>query len=104
MEAHLAGMNLPPSPLDDPGNAAHAWARYKRILRGMGWITAAVVAVTLAVLFREYGLVSINLYIATALGIAGTMMLTTALMGLVFLSSGTGHDQAVIDPLADELP
>ena len=55
-------------------------------------------------LFREYGLVSINLYIATALGIAGTMMLTTALMGLVFLSSGTGHDHAVIDPLADEQP
>lgn len=97
-------MHLPPSPLDDPGNAAHAWGRYKRLLRGMGWVTAAVVAVTLALLFREYGLVSINLYIASALGIAGTMMLTTALMGLVFLSSGTGHDQAVIDPLADEQP
>ena len=97
-------MNLPPSPLDDPVNAAHAWARYKRILRAMAWVTAAVVAVTLALLFREYGFVSINLYIATALGIAGTIMLTTALMGLLFLSSGTGHDQAVIDPLAEDGP
>lgn len=97
-------MQLPPSPLDDPGNAAHAWARFRRIMRAMGWITALVVAITLGFLFREYGLVSINLYIATALGIAGTMMLTTALMSLVFLSSGTGHDQAVIDPLAEDAP
>ena len=29
-------------------------------------------------------------------------MLTVALMGLVFLSSGTGHDAAVIDPLSED--
>lgn len=95
-------MVIPPSPLDDPGNAAHAWARYKRMMRITGWITLAVIAATLAWLFRENGFVSINLYIATALGIGGTIMLTVALMGLVFLSSGTGHDAAVVDPLRDE--
>ena len=30
------------------------------------------------------------------------MMLMAALMGLVFLSSGTGHDEAVLDPLEDK--
>jgi len=94
-------MEALPSPLDDPANAAHAWARYKRIMRAMGWVTLVVVALTLAYLFHENGFVSINLFIAAALGIGGMMMLTAALMGLVFLSSGTGHDHAVIDPLAD---
>jgi hypothetical protein len=32
------------------------------------------------------------------------MLLTSALMGLVFLSHGTGHDEAIIDPLEDEQP
>lgn len=94
-------MAAPSSPLDDPRNAAHAWARYKRILRAMGAVTMAVVLATLGFLFWQNGFVSINFFIATALGIGGMMMLTAALMGLVFLSSGTGHDDAVIDPLAD---
>ena len=95
-------MPVPYSPLDDPHNSAHAWARYKRILRGMGWITLVVVAAVLGFLFWQNGFVSINFFIATALGIGGMMMLTAALMGLVFLSSGTGHDAAVLDPLAEE--
>jgi len=95
-------MPVPSSPLDDPRNAAHAWARYKRIMRAMGWVTGVVVLASLAFLFWQNGFVSINFFIATALGIGGMMMLTAALMGLVFLSSGTGHDDAVIDPLADD--
>lgn len=95
-------MTVPPSPLNDPHNAAHAWARYKRMMRITAWLTLAVIAVILAWLFAENGLVSVNLYIATALGIGGTILLTVALMGLVFLSSGTGHDAAVMDPLADD--
>jgi hypothetical protein len=30
------------------------------------------------------------------------MLLMAALMGLVFLSSGTGHDESIIDLLKDE--
>lgn len=92
---------MPPSPLDDPANAAHAWARYKRIMGYMAWLTLVVVAATLVLLFEENGFVSINLFIAAALGIGGMMLLTAALMGLVFLSSGTGHDAAVVNPLED---
>jgi hypothetical protein len=53
-------------------------------------------------LYREHGLVSVHFYIATALGISFMMLLTSALMGLVFLSHGTGHDEAIVDPLEDE--
>ncbi len=93
---------VPRSPLDDPENAAFAWSRYKRLMRAMAIITLIVVIIAVALLYRSNGLVSIHFYIATALGIGAAMLLTSALMGLVFLSSGTGHDDAIIDPLDDE--
>jgi len=65
--------------------------------------TVALVVVALSVLYRSNGMVSVHLYIATALGIGLTMLLASGLMGLVFLSSGTGHDEAIVDPLEDEL-
>lgn len=94
---------IPHSPLDDPANAAYAWGRYKRLMRLMLAVTAAVVVAVLGLLYAQNGFVSIHLYIATALGIGLTMLLGTALMGLVFLSSGTGHDEAIVDPTEDEL-
>jgi hypothetical protein len=83
------------SPLDDPQVAAFAWARYKRLMRWMLLLTVTMVAGALVLLYREGALVSIHFYIATALGISFAMLLTSALMGLVFLSNGTGHDHAV---------
>jgi hypothetical protein len=35
--------------------------------------------------------------IATAIGFGATMLLAAALMGLVYMSAGTGHDEAVDD-------
>ena len=90
------------SPLDDPENAAFAWARYRRIMRFMFLLTVGVVAIALALLYKRGDEdVSIHFYIAVALGIGFTMLLTSALMGLVFLSSGTGHDESIEDPLSD---
>lgn len=83
------------SPLDDPAKAAHAWARYRRLMRWMFAFTVLVVIVALTALYAEFGLVSVHLFIATALGIGFAMLLMSALMGLVFLSNGTGHDDAV---------
>lgn len=93
---------IPRSPLDDPDTAAHAWARYKRLMRFMMVITLLMVAASFFALYRENGLVSAHLYVAAAIGIGFSMLLMSALMGLVFLSSGTGHDEAIVDPLADE--
>ena len=85
------------SPLDDPAHSSHAWARYRRLMRWMALFTLAVVVIALIALSRQEGEVPIHFYIATALGIGAAMMLMAALMGLVFLSSGTGHDEAVGD-------
>jgi hypothetical protein len=92
------------SPLDDPNVAAHAWARYKRLMRWMVGFTAAMVIVALALVYRQVGMASVHMYIATALGVGFAVLLTSALMGLVFLSSGTGHDEAVVDRDANDQP
>ena len=92
-----------PSPLDDPDYAQFAWGRYFRLLRWMGLVTLAVMAVAAWYLYAAVGLVSIHLYIAAMLGIGFTMMLMSSLMGLVFLSNGTGHDEAVDNGLDQDV-
>jgi len=89
------------SPLDDPVNASFAWARYRLLMKWMGAFAGLVVLAVLVLLYFWYGFVSIHLYIATALGVGLTIMLMAALMGLVFLSSGTGHDESIEDPFED---
>jgi len=93
---------IPPSPLDDPEKAAHAWARYLRVMRWMLLVTIGLVIAAVVVLYKHNGMISIHFYIATALGVGFTMLLASALMGLVFLSSGTGHDESIVDPLEDD--
>lgn len=92
------------SPLDDPQIAAHAWARFKRLMRWMFGVTVLVVLAFLAFLYTREGPISIHFYIATALGVGFATMLMSALMGLVFLSSGTGHDESVRDGDRDQPP
>jgi hypothetical protein len=96
------GAMIPRSPLEDPEKAAHAWARYRRIMRYMMTVTVALVIASVILLYRSNGMVSVHFYIAAALGIGFTMLLASALMGLVFLSSGTGHDESVADPLNED--
>ena len=92
------------SPLDDPQIAAHAWARFKRLMRWMFGVTLLVVLVFMVMLWTREEPVSIHFYIATALGVGFATMLMSALMGLVFLSSGTGHDESVRDGDRDQTP
>jgi len=95
-EAHL---RLVPqrSPLDDPRNSAHAFRRFRKLMKLMMAVTAAVVLIAMVLLYLSNGVASIHMYIATALGVGFAMLLTGALMGLVFLSSGSGHDESVKD-------
>lgn len=85
------------SPLDTLRRSGPAWARFKRLMLFMVLLTLAVVAVTLGLFYREFGMVSIHFYIATALGVFFAMMLTGGLMGLVFLSNASGHDATIGD-------
>lgn len=91
-----------PSNLDNPDYARFAWGRYWRLMRWMAAITGMAIVIALIILYAINGWVSIHLYIAAGLGIGVSMLLTAGLMGLVFLSSGTGHDDAIDDALADE--
>lgn len=93
---------VPRSPLDDPHNAAHAWAHYWRLMRLSAIATLGVTALAMAGIYLWYGAVSIHVYLATALTIVLIIPMTAALMGLMFLSSGTGHDQAIVNPLEDD--
>lgn len=90
------------SRLDDPEYAAFAWKRYWRLMRWMGAFTVVMTTGVLTAFYFKYGMVSIHLYIATAGAIITAILLTAALMGLVFLSSGSGHDESIDDPFKGE--
>jgi len=81
-----------------------AWARYRRLMRFMVAVTLTVISAAFIMLYRMHGLVSIHLYLATALGIGFAMLLMSVLMGLVFLSSGSGHDETVLTHNDDSDP
>ncbi len=59
--------------------------------------TAAVVAVLLALIYLKStgGPVPIHMMIATIAGVGLSVLLGTALMGLVYFSNNSGHDDTV---------
>lgn len=86
-----------PSGLDDPASAAFAWARFRRIMIWMALAIAVIDTVAIWIIDHFYGPLFWLTIIATALGFGLTMLLAAALMGLSFMSAGTGHDEAVKD-------
>jgi hypothetical protein len=89
--------------LDDPEYAAFAWGRFRRILGWMALVSLVTALVAEVALYWSLGELNFVTASATFLGVFLTMMLTAALMGLMFLSSGTGHDERVEDRLRDEI-
>jgi len=71
------------------------------MMRLMSGITLATVIAVLIYLWQTETDLSIHFYIATALGVGVSMLLMGALMGLVFMSNGTGHDDSVVDHRQD---
>jgi hypothetical protein len=99
--AYGGGMTQP-SNLDNPHVSSHAWQRYRRL---MLWMAGVALVTTIVAIFFLQGRnpgASIHLYIAAAAGVFISVLLGSALMGLVFLSSGTGHDEAIEDRLEEE--
>jgi hypothetical protein len=90
------------SRLDDPEYAKFAWRRYWWLMRWMATVTVTLTALVLGAFYLKYGMISVHLYIATAGAIIAAIMLTAGLMGLVFLSSGSGHDGVIEDPFNEE--
>lgn len=82
-----------PTPADEAARFGAAWARYKRLMRWM--VLAAVGAVLLALLYLWWavGSVPIHMVIATIAGVGLSVLLGTGLMGLVYFSNNSGHDE-----------
>ena len=93
-------MNAPD--LDDPDYARFAWGRYKRLMAWMTLASALAVVAGLGALYLTMGPMPLLGTIFSAGGIFFSVLLAAALMGLVFLSSGTGHDDKIEDPTRPE--
>ena len=91
-----------PDPL--PGSRDSMSARFGRIMKWMAVV--AVVVAALAVLFVVQGEeeIRVHMIIATALGAGLTVLLATALMTLVFLSSSSGHDDEASPSIREDEP
>jgi len=83
----------------DYERAAEAWARYKRMMRWM--VLAAIVAILLSLIYLKSSgePVPLHMMIATIAGVGLTILVGTGLMGLVFLSNRSGHDEDAGGPL-----
>jgi uncharacterized membrane protein len=93
----------PASGLDDAAHAAHAWARFRRMLLGMGAAAMAFALAVIAYLWWANGPLPWLFIGLTVFGIWATIMMAALLMGLMFLSSGTGHDHSIEDRVSAEI-
>lgn len=78
--------------------AVVAWAAYRRMLRITLLVAVLAAAGALAWLTAHGAPLRWELWAAVTGGVAGTVMLSGALMGLAFLSARSGHDASIDDP------
>lgn len=90
------------SALDDPDYAAFAWARFRRLMHWMVGGSTIAVGLIIAYLYLTVPYIPKLILVMIFVGLMFTLVLMAALMGLVFLSSGSGHDEAVIDFAQDD--
>lgn len=83
--------------LDDPDYARFAWGRYRRLMAWMVLVAALAIAAAFAWLKTQHEVIPMHMAIATVLGVGLSVLLGTALMGLVFLSAGSRHDERIHD-------
>jgi len=73
------------------------WRRFRRLMAFMVTIAVIAVAIALWTLHRDGVVLHWQFMLALGLGIGVSLLLAGALMGLVFVSANSGHDDAVID-------
>ena len=77
----------------DYARAAAAWERYKRMMRWMVLLAAATAGLSLLWLKQSGAPLPLHLVVATIAGVGLTVLVGTGLMGLIFLSHRSGHDE-----------
>ena len=83
-----------PRPDPVPAPARSLRQRFWRIFRLLALLSVVVAGIAVVLVTRGTGEVHASLIIATFAGVALTMLLGSALMTLMFLSSSSGHDEA----------
>lgn len=74
--------------------SALAWTRYKRMMKWMALASAIAAALAVAWLKATSESMPWQMVLATIAGVGLSVLLGTALMGLVFLSDRSGYDEA----------
>jgi hypothetical protein len=88
-----------PDPVPAPRESARlersatAWARYKAMMKWMALASLVAALLALVYLWVTDRPMPIHAIVATMAGVGLSVLLGTALMGLVFLSSSSGHDE-----------
>ena len=85
------------SGLDDPQYAAFAWHRFRRMFRWIALAAAGFAALAWWWIDTVYGPLGWVATLALLGGAFLSVLMAGALMGLAFLSSGSGHDEHVRD-------
>jgi hypothetical protein len=76
--------------------------QFWRIFRLLALLSVVVAAIAVTLVTRGAGEVHASLIIATFVGVTLTMLLGSALMALMFLSSRSGHDEAAAPHVREE--
>jgi hypothetical protein len=92
MEAMPRHDPIPGKGKPDYGRAAAAWKRYWAIMRWMALLSVVTILLSLIYLKRSGEPLPIQMAIATIAGVGLTMLVGTGLMGLLFVSNRSGHD------------
>jgi hypothetical protein len=82
-----------PDPLPSPRHST--LRRFWRIFRLLALLSILIAAIAVLLVIRGDPTTHVHMMIATALGVGITVLLGSALMTLVFLSSNSGHDEQV---------
>ena len=82
-----------PTPDPVPSSRHALMRRFWRIFRLLALLSIVIAIIAVVLVTRGDPTLHIHMLIATALGIGLTVLLGTALMTLVFLSSSSGHDE-----------
>ena len=94
---HMSRAMTQPAGLDDRDHARFAWARFRTIMWAMAATSLAAGFVVVGIVWAIDGPMP-WLFIGMIVGgVWATVMMAALLMGLMFLSSGTGHDDQIDD-------
>ena len=82
-----------PRPDPIPSPRPSTLRKFWRIMRLLALFSIVIAAIAVVLVMQGEDEVQIHMMIATALGVALSVLLAGALMTLVFLSSRSGHDE-----------